>query len=180
MRPLAIDPETFVLRFPVHVGPTGRVRFKTQQYSMPPQAIHVPATLYLGRETVRIVAGRWESTHRRLGGAPNQKSILPEHREALVAMVSGDRGRCYLKREHLLELGADAIEYLTEIRYRRPHQWKRQVQQLHELLSLHGEERVRAAITQALDEQAFGAEYVAHHLGELTRLQQMVFTEVRQ
>lgn len=179
MRAVPVDPESFVLRFPVQVGPTGRVKFETHQYSMPPESIMLPATLYLGRKSVRIVAGRWKAEHPRLRGY-GRKSILQTHRVAMVAHVSGDRGRRYLKREHLLELGEDAIEYLTEIRHRRPHLWGSDVDKLHELLELYGDDAMRSAITSALQGETYGAEYVAHHLGELELLQQMVFTEVRQ
>lgn len=179
MRPVPVDPENFVLRFPVQVGPTGRVKFERNQYSMPPASIMLPATLFLGLSSLRIVTGRWKAEHPRLRGR-NQKSILPEHRAAMVAHVSGERGRRYLKREHLLELGHDAIEYLTEIRHRRPHLWGSDVDKMHELLELHGDDTMRAAITAALKAKTYGAEYVAHHLGQLELLQYMVFTEVRQ
>jgi hypothetical protein len=48
------------------VGPTGYVTFETQQYSTAPEAIGIAGTLFLYRERVRIVAGRFESTHERL------------------------------------------------------------------------------------------------------------------
>lgn len=179
MRPVPVDPDDFVLRFPVQVGPTGRVKFEGNQYSMPPQSIMLPGTLFLGRTRVRIVAGRWSSEHDRLRGK-GCKSILPEHRSAMVSVISGDRGRRYLKREHLLELGTDAVEYLTEIRHRRPHLWGSDVDKLHELLELHGDDAMRSAISTALAAKTYGAEYVAHQLGQLDLLQQMVFTQVRQ
>jgi len=46
------------LRIPLSVGPTAYVLHDTHLYSMPPDAIGLPATLYLGRDRVRIVAGR--------------------------------------------------------------------------------------------------------------------------
>src|SRR5439155_794683 len=57
LRPLAIAPEDYALRFPVMVGPTGVVTFEGYRYSMPPEAIGIPGTLWLYRERVRIVAG---------------------------------------------------------------------------------------------------------------------------
>ena len=52
---------------------------------------------------------------------------------------------------------------------------------MHELLSLHGDDAMRVAITRALEAGTFGAEYVAHQLGELDRLARLVFVgEVRQ
>src|SRR5712691_1223261 len=71
----------------------------------------------------------------------------------------------YLQREHLLELGPAALEYLTELTHRRPQVWIRDVDRLHELLQRHGEAALRTAFARGLAEGVFGAEYVAHHLG---------------
>jgi transposase len=163
LRPLRVTPETLALRFPVQVGPTGIVLFDTNEYSMPPEAIGLSGTLFLYRDRARIVAGRFEATHVRLFGH-KQKSLLPEHRSAMVAAISGKRGKRYLKRQHLLELGDDALSYLTEIVHRRPRSWSDDVDRLHELLGRHGDSSVRQAIAAALAEEAFGWEYVAAHL----------------
>lgn len=180
LRPLKVSTEALTLRFPVPVGPTGMVTFEGRRYSMPPQAIGLSGTLYLGKSSVKIVAGRWSAVHERLFER-DAKSILPAHRTAMVAEVSGSRGKNYLKREHLLGLGAVALEYITELVHRRPRTWARDVDKMHELLSLHGDDAVRVAITQSLEAETFGAEYVAHYLGELDRLSRLVFVgEVRQ
>jgi hypothetical protein len=114
LRPLRVTPETLALRFPVQVGPTAIVLFDTNEYSMPPEAIGLSGTLFLYRDRVRIVAGRFESTHARLFGR-KQKSLLPEHRSAMVAAVSGKRGKRYLKRQQLLELGEAALPFFKTI-----------------------------------------------------------------
>jgi hypothetical protein len=141
----------------------GRDQAKTNEYSMPPEALGLPATLFLYGDRVRIVAGRFESTHARLFGR-KQKSLLPEHRSAMVAMVSGKHGKRYLKRQHLLELGEAALTYLTEIVHRRPRSWYDDVDRLHELLERRGDAPMRQAIAAALAEESFGWEYVAAHL----------------
>ena len=145
------------------VGPTGIVSHEGRTYSMPPEAIGIPGTLYLYRERVRILAGRFESEHPRQF-EPGAQSILPEHRAKLIAAVSGRRAKRYLEREHLLKLGGPALEYLTELIHRRPRLWTRDVHQLHELLQQHGADTVRAAFERALAERLFGAEYIAHAL----------------
>ena len=91
--------------------------------------------------------------------------MLPEHRTQMVAAVSGKRAKRYLKRQHLLEIGGRALAYLTELTHRRPQQWVRDVDQLHELLQRHGPDAMRGAFDQALRERLVGAEYVAHYLG---------------
>lgn len=163
LRPLRVTPDTLALRFPVQVGPTGVVLFDANEYSMPPKAIGLPGTLFLFRDRVRIVAGRHEAEHERLPGK-KQRSLLPAHRSAMVASVSGKRGKRYLKRQHLLELGPAALDYLTEIVHRRPRAWYDDVDRLHEMLDRHGDAALRGAFEQALSEQTFGWEYVAAQL----------------
>ena len=163
LRPLRVSPETLALRFPVSVGPTAIVLFDTNEYSMPPDAIGLPGTLFLHRDRVRIIAGRHEAAHTRLFGR-KEKSILPEHRAAMVAAVSGKRGKRYLKRQQLLELDPAVLAYLTEIVHRRPRAWYDDVDRLHELLGRHGDAAMRRAVEEALAEETFGWEYIAAHL----------------
>jgi transposase len=166
LRPLKVAPEDLALKIPVFVGPTGAVLHDTHSYSMPPDAISISGTLYLYRERVRIVAGRFEAAHPRLferGG----KSTLPEHRAEMVKAVSGKRAKRYLKREHLLELGEPALEYLTEVVHRRPRAWVREVNGLHTLLQQHGPDFLRTAFLHALEQETYGSEYVAHYLREM-------------
>jgi len=83
---------------------------------------------------------------------------------AMVAAVSGKRGKRYLKRQQLLELGEPAIRYLTEIVHRRPRQWYEDVDRLHQILQSHGPEVLRQAMEAGLQEQVFGAFYVERSL----------------
>lgn len=169
LRSLKVTPDELALRVPILVGPTGAVMHEGHSYSMPPQAIGIAGTLFLYRERVRIVASRFEAEHPRLS-TPGAQSNLPEHRAQQVAAVSGKRAKRYLQRQHLLELGGPALDYLTELTYRRPRLWSRDVERLHELLARHGAAPLRAAFAQGLAQQLFGAEYVAHALqSELPR-----------
>jgi transposase len=165
LRPLRVRPDELMLRVPVHVGPTAMVLHETNLYSMPPEAIGLPATLYLGRDRVRIVAARFCADHGRLFGRGG-RSMLSEHRAAHVAAVSGKRGRRYLKREQILALGPAANAYLTEIVHRRHARWIDDVERLYDLLEDHGEHVVRAAIEEALSRRVYGAEYVAALIDE--------------
>ena len=163
LRVLKIAPASLALRVPVVVSPMATVIHDTHPYSMPPDAIGLAGTLFLYRDQIRIVAGRYEARHPRLV-EPHAKSTLPEHRAQLVAAVSGKRAKRYLQREHLLELGSVALEYLTELTHRRPRIWVRDVDRLHTLLATYGAEAIRAAFTRGLAEQTIGAEYIAHYL----------------
>jgi transposase len=163
LRPLKVAPADLALRLPVSVGPTAVVIHDGHPYSMPPEAIGVPGTLYLHRDRVRIVAGRWRAEHPRQFTAGAQ-SILPEHRAARVAAVSGTRARRYQQRQDLLDLGPTALAYLTELTHRRPRQWVPHVERLHQLLQQYGDAALRSAFERGLAEQAIGAEYIAHYL----------------
>jgi hypothetical protein len=94
----------------------------------------------------------------------HEGSTLAEHRAAMVAAVSGKRGKRYLKRQQLLELGEPAFLYLTEIVHRRPRQWFYDVDRLHDLLQSHGPEALRRALEEGLREQVFSAFYVERSL----------------
>ena len=65
LRPLKVAPADLALRVPIVVGPTAEVIHDTHPYSMSPEAIGIPGTLYLYRDRVRIVAGRFEVVHER-------------------------------------------------------------------------------------------------------------------
>jgi len=165
LRPLKVAPEDLALRVPIVVGATAEVIHDTHPYSMPPDAIGIAGTLYLYRDRVRIVAGRFEITHPRKF-QPGEGSLLPEHRAQHVAAVSGKRAKRYLQREHLLKLGPEALAYLTELTHRRPQVWLRDVDRLHTLLATYGDEAMRAAFARGVAEGAIGAEYIAHFLAE--------------
>jgi transposase len=163
LRSLKVHPKDLALRIPVYVGPTGTVLHDGHPYSMPPEAISMPATLYLYVDRVRIVAGRYEVNHPRKFVA-HEGSTLAAHRAALVAAVSGKRGKRYLKRQQLLELGEPAFLYLTEIVHRRPGQWFHDIDRLHDILQSHGAEVLRRAMEQGLEEQVFSATYIERFL----------------
>lgn len=163
LRPLKVTPADLALRIPITVGPTGVVVHDTHEYSMPPESLGIPGMLYLYRDKIRIVAGRYQAIHERLFGPP-AKSTLPEHRAQRVAAAAGKRAKRYMQREHVLEIGREALEYLTELTHRRPQVWIRDVDRLHDLLQRNGKEALRAAFARGLAEHAIGAEYIAHYL----------------
>ena len=179
LKPLRVTSATLVLRHPVHVRPDSRVLFDGYSYSMPPNAIGQSGTLYLGAKTVRIVAGRWEATHPRCGGE-RRESVLPEHRAAIIEAVRGPRAKLYTKRQHIVDLGDDAFAFVTELVHRRPQQWGPDIERMHEMLAVHGDQAVLDAIRAANAAGVYGAEYVAHHLGDPRMNRILPGSEVRQ
>ena len=173
LRSLKVQPKDLALRIPVYVGPTGTVLHDGHPYSMPPEAISMPATLYLYADRVRIVAGRYEITHPRKFVA-HEGSTLAAHRAAMVAAVSGKRGKRYLKRQQLLELGEPAFLYLTEIVHRRPRQWFYDVDRLHDILQSHGQEVLRRAMEEGIKEQVFSSSYVERFLQRSLIFQEVI------
>ena len=162
LRPLAIPAAEYALRFSVFVGPTGLVPFQGYRYSMPPEAIGIPGTLWLYRERVRIVAARYASEHDRVPEC-GRDSIHPEHRTARLAKVAGARGRLYLQRQELLDLGPVAEVFLTEIVHRHRFTWKAEVEQLHGALLAHGPAALHRSLARAGEQRLFAA----HHVLEL-------------
>ena len=150
LRPIKVLPENLALRIPVFVGPTAEVLFDGVTYSMPTDATHVAGTLFLYEDRVRIVAGRFEATHRRRRkGQP--PAPLPEHRAAKLAAVHGKRAKLYEKRQQILNLGPDSLTLLTEIVHRAPRQAKQHVEELYTLLERHGDDALRDAIGHAVE-----------------------------
>jgi transposase len=164
LRALRVAPTELALRLPVTVGPTAVVVHATHCYSMPPEAAGLPATLHLYRDRVRIVAGRFEAAHPRQS-VRGAVSRLPEHRAAHLAALSGKRGKRYLKRQHLFETGAAAVEFLTELLHVHPRSWIRDVDVLHELLQAVGPQALDHAFRAAVELRCFTTEVVARCLG---------------
>ena len=158
MRPVPFAPADFALLFPATVGPTAEVSFEGALYDMPPAAIGLPATLYVFPQSIRIVAGRHEAVHPRQ--APGGRSRLSEHRAARLAAVSGQRGKRYLMRQDILELGSSAADYVTELVHRRELRWYADIELLHGALCDYGPEALRQAIDHGLTNGQIGGEYV--------------------
>ena len=107
------------MRIPIQVGVTAEVSYDGRGYAMPRKAAGMAGTLFLYRDHVHIVAGRYQAQHPRYI-AKGTVSRQPEHRAAQLAAVSGKRGRRYLQREQLLETGEAALQFLTALVHRAP------------------------------------------------------------
>jgi hypothetical protein len=168
LRPIKVFPEKLALRFPIFVGPTAEVMFEGVPYSMDPEATLVAGTVFLYEDRLRIVAGRFESLHRRRNkGDP--PSPLPEHRAAKIAAVHGKRAKLYEKRQQVLNLGADALALLTEITHREPKLASGRVEELYSLLEQHGDDTMREAIGEAVKHGLLSVAGVRRRLPQGTR-----------
>jgi transposase len=159
LRPLAIPPRDYALRFASMVGPTAMVDFEGHRYAMPPESIGFPATLFVTETNVRIEARKHHALHERRR-TPSGASYLPGQRAALLAAVSGRRGRLYMKRQQILALGSGAETLLTEIVHAHPRTWTAEVEILFDLLERFGEQKTAAALDTAVTRRLFGAHFV--------------------
>jgi len=159
LRPPRVTPDTFALRVPIQVGPTGFVVHDTNPYSMPPDACGLTGTLYLYRDRVRIIAGRFVSEHPRLSER-KAVSSLAEHRAQALALITGKRGRNYLKRQHVFEIGPASEPFLTELVHRNPKGWYADIDRLHALLQRHGADTLHRALRAAIDVDRIDVAYV--------------------
>jgi len=166
LRALPIPPADYALRFPIVVGPTGLVDFQGRRYSMPPEAIGIPGSLWLYTNRLRIVAGRFLSEHPRVP-EHGRDSIHAGHRTERLARVSGERGRLYLKRQEILDLGPVAEAFLTELVHRHRFTWKTEVEQLHAALLAHGPARLHEMLAKASEQGLYGARYVLELLEQV-------------
>ncbi len=162
LRPLPVVPAEYALRFPIQVGPTGWVHFEGVRYSMPAPCLHLPGTLYLYEDRVRIASGRFEVPHPRY--PPNGISTLSAHATEGLAAVHGRRSKLYYQRQRLLELGPVGESYLTELVHARPRVWAADVERLFQVLVERGPERLSWALQAALDRGQVGSEHVLSHL----------------
>jgi transposase len=159
LRPLAIPPSEYALRYPIVVGPTALVTFGGYRYSVAPEAIGIPGSLWLYPDRVRIVTGRYESVHARVPDH-GRDSIHPEHRTARLAQVAGARGRLYLKRQDILDLGPIAEAFLTEIVHRHRFTWQGEVEELHDALVAYGPAALVQTLSRAHERRLWGAQHV--------------------
>lgn len=161
MKPLAISPREYGLRFSVTVGPTAMVTHQGIRYAMPAKACGIPATLWLYPDKVKIVTAgsRHEAIHPRFPGH-GTVSYLPGQRAAQLASVAGERKRLYFMRERILELGPVGEGYLTELIHQRPFTWRGDVERLFALLEELGDSQFRAVLQRALFQQLIGADHV--------------------
>jgi transposase len=166
LRSLGVLPENLALRIPVTVGPSAHVVLDGARYLMPPQTTHCPATVYLYEDRLRIETGRVSIVHRRRDKREPVEAP-PELRAAKIAAVFGRRGKLYEKRQQLLDLGADALAFFTELVHRRSH-WTPVVERLHELLLNHGEEAMRDAFKHAIAIGSFDATTIEQRLCSLS------------
>lgn len=164
LRPLKVLPGDLAIRMSVRVGPTAMVAFEGNHYSMSPSAIGFNGTAFVYSNRIRFVAGQHTAEHPRKPAGTGARSTLPEHRSQRLAAVSGKRGKSYLRRQDILELGDIALTIVNELVFSKPDRWHREIAELHDLLQQHGPGPLRLAMHMAQAAGEYSADAVAKHL----------------
>jgi transposase len=150
LSPLTIPAAAYPLRIATMVRTTGFVEHEKIRYSMPPNTIGIPGTLFLYPDRVRILTKNGTQVEHPRYPAVGNTSYRTEDRVAKLAAVHGERARLYQKRQEILELGPSAEALMTEWVHHPRMNWKSQVETLHELLVGHGPQRTLGAIDRVL------------------------------
>jgi hypothetical protein len=163
---LAIPAQEYPLRIAVTVRTTGFVEYERIRYSMPPATIGIPGTLFLYPDRVRIVTRDGTQVDHPRHPVVGRTSYRSEDRVARLAAVHGERAKFYQKREEIFELGPPAEHLVTEWVHHPRMNWKGQVEQLHDLLLVHGPQRTLAAIEHVLGNGHHHVKAIAWVLGK--------------
>lgn len=161
LRALEIPDGGFRLRYSRKVRTDGYVEHDVLRYYAGMDHVGKIVTVLVGEDDVAIFDGLdfvAEHPRRPVNG---KYSILDEQRHELLRK---DGAKPYMKRQLLLDLCPAGEWLLTELRHRRPDRWTEDVDRLFELLTVHGDERVRDALIQTARAEAVGAEYVEAYL----------------
>jgi transposase len=173
LRAPKIGPDDLAIHLPVSVGPTATVVVDGHVYELPPATCGLSGTAYLHKDRVRFEIGRTRlSFPRGQGVVP---STTPEIRAARLAEVSGKRGKRYLRRQQVLDIGPAAERFITEVVHANPDGWWKVVDLLHDLLQCHGPTALHLALRAAVDVSVFEVAFVTEVLGR-RRPQQNLFS----
>lgn len=157
LRPLSFGARGYGLAFPAVVGPDARVRREGFQYSTPHGWIGQTVTLRLHREHLVLHYDGQQVVHPRQP-ANGRYSLLPEHRAPLFVKP---RGAIMAKRQILMDLCPEGLQFFTELVHRRPDTWREQdLPAAWELFEQCGEERMAAALRYCVTHRAYGGEYL--------------------
>ncbi|MGH2926796.1 MAG: Mu transposase domain-containing protein [Solirubrobacteraceae bacterium] len=157
--PLPREAHDYALLDSGHVTGESVVSLCGNVYSVPLGHVGATVTVRLHADRVRI----WRDTmcladHARAPDGAHKRVIAPAH----FAELFGRKGRAQvmLYRTALLELDAGAAVYVGEVCRRRREKLREEILALYGLFEVHGAARLIAAMSQAQQVGAYGAEYI--------------------
>jgi transposase len=145
---------------PARVGAEALVAVLGNQYSVPVAHVGAPVAARVHRDRVVL----WRDTlalaaHARAPDGAHHRGVDPAHYAPLFARKP--RAQVMLYREALVQLGADARWYVSELSRRRRAQLRAEVLGVYALLEEYGAPRLLQAMAFATTRSAYGAEYLA-------------------
>ena len=147
-----------------------RVLVETNRYSVPAQfaSRHVVLRRYADRIVVASpLDGRIIADHPRAYGR-KQDVLIPEHERSLILKTRHAADRRLL--ETFLALGPAAEPYLAGLQERRPD-WRSHIRRINALTEIHGRDHTARVLADALEHNAFAADYILAILKARARLQ---------
>lgn len=159
------------LVLPVRTRKTIYIRFDSNDYSIPPDAVGRALTLVASPSTIRILQGQQEIASHPRSYDRNQVRTEPAHQEALLEEKRQALGATPSGR---LLAAVPETEALLDAAFQRGEPTGRQTAQLLQLLDLYGPEELKMAVREALERGTPRAASVAFLLGRRRRAQQRV------
>lgn len=163
LRSPRVSPDELALRRPISIGPTAYIAFEGHEYAVEPELAGKDGTMFVHGDRIRIVVGGRETVYVR-NPRDQKRSTGARQRVAQLRALSS-RGKKYQRRQHLLDLGASAEQFLTELCHREPD-WAAAVELLHVLLEQHGDDAMRRCFRVAADIGRYDVAYIAELFGE--------------
>lgn len=161
LRPLPASPPPCFIDSPVQASSQFRVVFDTNRYSVPPRFAGQRLTMRRSMGKVAFLSGdALVAEHLRCFGL--KRDVLnPAHDHELLALSRGRREQRAVAS--LLNLGGAAPEYLARLRDKMPN-WLSHAERILVLEQAYGRDQAERALRDALEAEAFGAEYIRNLL----------------
>ncbi len=159
LRPLPVSPADCGVEQQTVADSRFRVTVDTNRYSVP--AAFAARRLILRKYHDRIVLlapgeRRLLADHPRSYGR-RQDRLIPEHERDLILATRHARDKRML--ETFLTLGSVAERYLEGLQERRPN-WRSHLRRINALATVHGRDETARVLADAMEHDAFAADYV--------------------
>jgi transposase len=165
-RPIQVAPSQWTIEESATVTPMGTVSIFGTSYSATATRLGAPATVLVRQNEIEIRIGDEHCAHTREDHTGEVRR-LPEHREAVLAVLHGNRKLATFRRQCLLELGQPAWQFLGALVHLCPHgRWEGPCTELYEMLVDYGDEPLRKAFAQCVHDEDFTVKAVRAALGE--------------
>lgn len=164
--PLNLAPYDVGINHAVPSNNQFRVSFQTNHYSVPAEYASRRVTLRIYPEKLLIYHEQKLIAEHSRNYDRHQDILNPDHQRKLLQQKRNARNRQQLMR--LLRIAPRAEEFYRELKERRMNPLIH-VRKIIALSEIYGEDATRRAIEDAIEYQAFSAEYIANILEQRTR-----------